>query len=232
MPIGQFPGSRPDAPVPAGRPEPHPGDTPRGWGRLLSLACGLLVVTVAACAAPTGPAAPRSTSGTVGASPTALSPGAPPQEALGAQDVAFLQSMIPDDLQTLAMTSQAADHARSDEVRGIADHLDRARSDDVDRISAILIDHGQPRPRPGERGPIPAAGYFDEDRLAHLAVAGTRFDRDFLRMMLDHERGALQLSETEVGSGRAPGVLALARSLGVALRLEIGTLQDALTRLP
>lgn len=140
--------------------------------------------------------------------------------------------MIPDDLQTLAVTSQAADHARSDEVRGIADHLDRARSDDVDRISAILIDHGRPRPRPGERGPIAVAGYFDDDRLPHLAVAGTRFDHDVLSMMLDHERGALQLSETELGSGRAPGVLAFARALGAALRLEIGTLQVALTRIP
>lgn len=63
-------------------------------------------------------------------------------------------------------------------------------------------------------------------RLEHATDVG--FDRMFLRMMIEHHQGAIEMARTEQANGQNPDAVALARQIVTAQTAEIKKIRELL----
>lgn len=127
------------------------------------------------------------------------------------EDEMFMQMMIPHHAQALEMTELAAEHARDRRVRLLAERIEAAQGPEIAMMAAWLEDRNLRVPRAddaadefdhGEHGHTEMAGMLTPAQLDKLAAArGTAFDRLFLRYMIGHHEGALEMADETAGGG-------------------------------
>lgn len=73
------------------------------------------------------------------------------------------------------------------------------------------------------------SGMMDEEEMSELKDAsGAAWDRMFLKMMIEHHEGAIEMAQVEVGDGQNPDALALASRIVRDQRAEITQMQQLL----
>lgn len=115
-------------------------------------------------------------------------------------DFAYVEMMIVHHQQAIEMTTLAAKHADDEQVRGIADRIADAQGPEITMMNTWLTDNGR---KPvdtsdehsghGDHGAMP--GMASAEEMKELADArGAQFDRLFLKLMITHHEGALDMA--------------------------------------
>ncbi|MBV8997220.1 MAG: DUF305 domain-containing protein [Pseudonocardiales bacterium] len=170
--------------------------------------------------------------GGTGANPAEAPPqpaGAAPagsQERHNKDDVAFLQNMLPHHVQTGTMSDLAHTKAASLRVKTIALRIKAAQDQQTTRIRNLLAAWGAPTSA-DSGGQVP--GTLTDQQIEQLKSAtGGDFDQLFLQLMIDHQKGAIQMSQTELAQGSDPQARRLAQDTITGQQSEINQMEKLL----
>lgn len=197
---------------------------------------------------PTG-AEPTSGSSHAAVDGTVIQPGRPGEKAEtlppdatlpagrhNAADVRFVQMMIPHHAQALEMGELARTRANDPQVKALAQRIADAQGAEILAMSAWLQRHGikaptaedlQKQAHHGGTMPGMLSG-AEMDRLA--AADGRRFDALFLRFMIGHHRGAVDMAGQAMERGRDIVVGEMAADVAAGQAAEITRMQRMLRR--
>jgi uncharacterized protein (DUF305 family) len=121
-------------------------------------------------------------------------------------DVSFAQGMIPHHRQAVEMADLAATRASSDTVRKLAADIKKAQDPEIRTMSGWLKAWGEkvPEAMPGmdhsQHEGMP--GMMSSKDMEELEKAsGAAFDTAFLKMMVQHHKGAVEMAGTEKQKG-------------------------------
>lgn len=156
-------------------------------------------------------------------------------------DVAFMQMMIPHHHQALEMSALADKHARSKSVRTLAERISGAQAPEIQAMSAWLDERNIEVPRVGddpkkydhsEHGHNAMMGMMTPAQMKELSAArGERFDRLFLKGMIRHHAGAVDMAEDAAQDGTDVIVSEMTADVAAIQSAEINRMQDLLAQL-
>jgi uncharacterized protein (DUF305 family) len=181
---------------------------------------------------------------------TVIQPGAPGEQAEtlppdatlpasrhNGADVEFVQMMIPHHAQALEMGELARTRAGDRGVQAMAQRIADAQGAEIVGMSAWLERHGVEAPTAEDLqhqahhgGTMP--GMLTPAQMDRLAAAdGRRFDELFLRYMIQHHQGAVDMAGTVMDDGRDIVVGELAADIAAGQNAEINRMRTMLRRL-
>ena len=153
-----------------------------------------------------------------------------------AADVTFVQGMIPHHTQAVAMSQQAATRATTPKVKDLAHRIEKAQEPEIQQMNGLLKAWGEPEPSPGmgdmggmSRSEMP--GMMTDDQMSQLGTtSGAAFDRMFLQMMIEHHKGAIAMSQTELDQGENAEAKELAQSIITSQQAELTEMSNLLAQ--
>ena len=155
----------------------------------------------------------------------------------------FSRDMATHHLQGVEMANVALERSEDREVRQLAFDISSTQTNQAGRMQGWLSLWGIP-PSGGEPmawmsgegghshtmtedGLMP--GMATEDELAELrSLSGTEFDVEFLRLMIRHHQGGLEMAEYAAEHAGVPAVERLARTIAETQSAETTTMSDML----
>lgn len=148
-------------------------------------------------------------------------------------DVAFAQQMIAHHQQAVQM-SEMAEGVGSPRLLQLTRRIKAAQAPEIARMKGWLAEwdepaapHGQMPGMHGMSGHVPGMmSNGDMRRLRH--TSGAAYDRLWLRMMIAHHRGAIDMAKAEIADGENPDAVALAHAIVKAQDAEITEIQGML----
>jgi uncharacterized protein (DUF305 family) len=148
-------------------------------------------------------------------------------------DIAFARDMIPHHEQAVDMSELALDRASSTEVKDLATQIRDAQDPEIRTMRGWLADWGVEAGSGGGHGGGHGGGMdgggpgmMSESDMAELADAsGAAFDRMWVRMMIEHHRGAVEMAERVIDAGSSAEVERLARDVVRVQTAEIAELE-------
>jgi uncharacterized protein (DUF305 family) len=196
-----------------------------------------VVATLALTACGTGAA-----SGT-----SAMNTGVPAQsgmttnQAKNSADIAFATMMLPHHAQAIAMADIALKQATSPKVMALAPKIKAAQGPEIKRMAGWLTGWGEPLP--GTNGGSnmsdmsgmdgQTGGMMSKEETTDLSTAtGSTFDRMWLRMMVTHHQGAVDMARAEVAQGANPESKRLAQSIISSQSAEVSEMNAILKGIP
>ena len=182
---------------------------------------------------------------------TILQPGRPGEEAetigpddvpQGADwnhaDVAFVQMLVPHHAPALEMSALAPQRAASKQVLALARRIKGSQGPEVLTMSSWLQTRDIEVPKAGEdpshydhgeHGHMEMQGMLTREQLAELKAArGARFDRLFLRDMIGHHQGAVDMAQQVAVEGTDLQVSEIAADVNTGQTAEINRMRDLL----
>ncbi|MGP4001747.1 DUF305 domain-containing protein [Streptomyces sp. 8N706] len=122
-----------------------------------------------------------------------------------AADVSFAQGMIPHHRQAVEMAELAVSRAASEQVKRLAGEIRKAQDPEIRTMSGWLTSWGEQVPQAGgssEHAGHSMSGMMTAEEMKELqGVSGKAFDTAFLRMMVKHHEGAVEMARTEQKAG-------------------------------
>lgn len=163
------------------------------------------------------------------------------QGSHNAQDVSFAQGMIPHHRQAVAMAGLAATRAKSQQVKDLANKIERAQDPEINTMSGWLkawdatvpdADMTGKESMPGmDHSGSSMPGMMSGDDMAKLKdLSGDAFDKAFLRMMVSHHQGAIAMAKTERAKGAYGPATTMATSIVTSQSSEITGMDKLLGR--
>lgn len=162
---------------------------------------------------------------------TTTAPSASPSAAdRNDADVAFATNMIPHHQQAVEMAQLAVERAITPEVKSLAERIQAAQQPEIDQMTAWLKAWGAPSPSAGEHGGHGSMpGMMTDEQMNQLRqTAGSKFERQFIVMMIEHHEGAIEMARTELQDGANADARALAQRIIDAQQAEITEMQTML----
>lgn len=162
-----------------------------------------------------------------------------------AADVHFMSGMISHHAQAIAMAKWAPTHGADPAIQRLAARIINAQQDEISIMQQWLADRLQPVPEPDPAGMkmnmggaqhvhlMP--GMLTAEQMNQLdAARGKEFDRLFLRFMIQHHQGAVDMVQTlfgTPGAGQNESVFRLASDVNVDQMTEIARMERMLEEL-
>lgn len=137
----------------------------------------------------------------------------------GDADVAFAQEMVPHHEQALRMVEMTEGRDLSPDFQRLTEHIHDAQRPEIETMAGWLEDWGEDVPggkdRMGMAGEMPGMMSDDDlDRLDDLdRTDRSAFERMWLRMMIAHHEGAIEMARSEIAKGTYRPALDLATSI-------------------
>jgi len=114
-------------------------------------------------------------------------------------DVMYLQMMIPHHQQAVVMSELAKTRASTPTVRAAADRILLSQEDEMKFMRGWLSDRGEAVAMPAghmQHADMEKMGLASAAEMAELeTLSGAAFDAMFLRLMIDHHQGAVDMTE-------------------------------------
>ncbi|WP_018178152.1 DUF305 domain-containing protein [Jongsikchunia kroppenstedtii] len=158
----------------------------------------------------------------------------PASASFNAADVMFDQMMIPHHQQAVEMAKLVPSRTTNERVRALATAIEGAQQPEIDQMTAALQAWHQPTSMPsdgghGGHGGHSMSGMMNDDQMNELkTLSGSAFDTMWLRMMVEHHQGAIEMAQTELAQGKDPATKALAQSIIDAQQKEIAQMRSML----
>lgn len=154
------------------------------------------------------------------------------------QDVMFVQMMVPHHSQALEMSGLARERARDERVRSLARRIIGAQGPEIQTLQAWLgardLDVPESMWQQGGHGhhDMEMAGMLTPEQMERLREArGVRFDRLFLRGMIQHHQGAVEMAREQSSGGSEQLALEMASEVGAGQAAEIERMREILADL-
>lgn len=188
----------------------------------------VLVTTAAACGSGDDTSTSTSASGPTTTDGQAASAELP--DDVNDADVAFVQGMVPHHEQAIQMSEMVIADGDDPTVIALAEQIKAAQGPEIDQMNAWLDDWGiEPAESSGMDGMDGTNGMMSGDEMDTMSeTMGADLDQMFLKMMIRHHRGAIQMAELELDKGSNPDVLALAQAIIDGQQAEIDQMQSML----
>jgi uncharacterized protein (DUF305 family) len=140
-------------------------------------------------------------------------------------DVVFLQKMLAHHVQTGTMSDLAHSKATLLKVKAIALRIKAAQDQQIIRIHNLLGGWDAPASSGGSSSDqVP--GMLSDQQIQQLKTAtGNAFDQLFLQLMITHQQGAIQMSQTELAQGSDAQAHRLAQDIITGQQVEINQMQ-------
>lgn len=201
-------------------------------------AVALATAALAGCGSSNSPAA----------APTSASPSSSTaSDAHNAADVSFSQGMIPHHQQAVAMAELADSRASSPDVKRMAATIKAAQTPEIVELTGWLSSWREPVPNSmpsmpsmpsmsstsmsGTTGTTGTMGMMSAaDMTALEKASGHAFDLLFLRMMIEHHRGAVHMATDELTNGQYAQATRLARAIVATQSAQISEMTTLLNR--
>jgi len=191
-----------------------------------------MVLVIAACGEDDG--------GENGSEPSASATAGSSQEVNDA-DVQFAQSMIPHHRQAVEMADIALEPSSeaSRDVTRLAKAIKRAQRPEIKTMTTWLESWGEPLDE-GAMDPDMSSGtgmgddmsddgMMSGEEMSELEdLTGTKLDRRWLKMMIKHHEGAVEMAERECRDGTNPDALELAADIIATQEAEIAEMRELL----
>jgi uncharacterized protein (DUF305 family) len=156
-------------------------------------------------------------------------------------DVSFMQMMIPHHAQAVQMSKLARSRAEDERVRTLADRIRATQAPEIQAMSAWLAERNMDVPRAGEdpakydhgqHGHNSMMGMLTPAQMKQLAAArGPRFDRLFLRGMIQHHGGAITMAQQAARDGVDIIAGEMTADVSATQSAEIARMRDLLASL-
>ena len=125
-------------------------------------------------------------------------------------DIMFAQMMIPHHQQAVEMATMAESRALSPEVKALAIKIKAEQAPEIAQMTGWLEDSNAPMEMGHDMG---MGGMLGDAEMQKLEESqGAAFDRLFLKGMIEHHEGAIEMAQMVVDSNNPE-----ARSLGEAI---------------
>lgn len=143
-------------------------------------------------------------------------------------DVAFAQGMVPHHEQALEMTELVASRTENSHVIDLAARISKAQQPEIDRMNGWLKAWNAPVKASSHtsHGHSESHGMVDLGTLADLD--GTEFDRQWLSLMIQHHRGAVEMARKHLDQGTDPETRKLAQDVVTLQEKEIAEMESLL----
>ncbi|MCR3749171.1 DUF305 domain-containing protein [Lentzea californiensis] len=142
-----------------------------------------------------------------------------------AADVEFAQGMVPHHEQALDMAKLVPSRSGNNEVRDLAQRIEKAQGPEISRMNEWLDRWGAKQEHQGHD----MAGMMSGDDMAELEKSsGAEFDRLWLEMMIKHHEGAVEMARTELAEGEDEGARKLAQEIIDGQQKEIAEMKTLL----
>ncbi|WP_411112405.1 DUF305 domain-containing protein [Streptomyces sp. 029-5] len=186
-------------------------------------------LTLAACGGDNG--SPSSSASTPASASASASAAAGP--AHNAADVSFAMDMIPHHQQAVEMADLAATRASSPEVKKLAAEIKKAQGPEIRTLSGWLTSWGAQVPTQGSADHSAAGhsmpGMMAEGDMPTLEKAsGPAFDTAFLKLMVKHHEGAVEMARTEKSAGADRSAKDMADAIITSQSAEITRMNNLL----
>ncbi|ANZ35742.1 hypothetical protein BBK82_06260 [Lentzea guizhouensis] len=143
-------------------------------------------------------------------------------------DVAFAQGMVPHHEQALEMTELVASRTDSPHVVDLATRIAKAQEPEIDQLNSRLREWGAPK----QASVHTADGHTGDHGMVELGnladLRGTDFDRQWLSLMIQHHRGAVEMAREHLDAGTDPATRKLAQDVITAQEKEIAEMESLL----
>ena len=170
--------------------------------------------------------------GSPGEEPEVVAPGEqgalPNADLYSDADVEFVTAMVPHHAQALEMAELAPDRAQDQRVKTMADRIAAGQGPEIAVMQAWLASHGLPKADPDADHGHDMEGMVTGEQMTELLASdGEQFDRLFLRRMIAHHEGALEMA-SRLGQGTHPLVMDMAKDVAATQSVEIKRMQEVL----
>ncbi|RYV49704.1 DUF305 domain-containing protein [Pengzhenrongella frigida] len=188
-----------------------------------------LAVVLSACASEESEPAAGSPS-----SATSESAAASVDDSHNDADVIFTQNMVVHHEGAIVMANLAGRTASTAEVKTLADRIAAAQEPEILEMQSWLATWGEQSAADADMGGMDMGGMdmgglSQEEAMTELnAETGAEFDRRFLDLMIEHHRGAIEMSQAELAAGVNPQALELAQTIIDAQKAEITEMEQLL----
>ena len=153
-------------------------------------------------------------------------------------DVTFAAEMIQHHAGAHALVDMTAGRDLDPEVHALAEGIRMAQAPEIETMSDWLQEWGQPVPETvrdhanahgghggGDTG-SDMPGMLSDEEMAELAGASdAEFEDAWLRAMIEHHRGAIEMAETEHADGQNSDAVELAKKIATEQAAEIDKMQ-------
>jgi uncharacterized protein (DUF305 family) len=151
-------------------------------------------------------------------------------------DVEFMQGMIAHHSQAIVMSRMAESHGANAQVLKLSNKIDQSQVPEIRIMQAWLARNKLVAPDTSWWHHMMMSGMLTTAQLEELDSAkGVDFDRAYLRLMIQHHAGALQMVDDLFNSalaGQEVDVNVFANDVVTAQTTEIGIMQKLLNQLP
>ena len=147
------------------------------------------------------------------------------------EDVHFLQMMIPHHEQAIEMSDIALDPTieASDAVKGLAAQIKGAQDPEITQMNKWLTDLGKTEMDSSMDMSGKMDGMLTADQLMNLGtLRGAEFDSAWIKAMIGHHEGAVEMATVVIAKGSNSQVRILAEAIIIGQQKEIGTLKALL----
>jgi len=144
-------------------------------------------------------------------------------------DVAFARGMVPHHEQALEMSGLVATRTDNQRVIDLAARISSAQKPEIDRMNGWLRAWNAPVEASSSHtshGHSPDHGMVELGDLAELD--DTEFDRQWLSLMIQHHRGAVDMARKHLSAGTDPETRKLAQDVVAHQEKEIAEMESLL----
>jgi uncharacterized protein (DUF305 family) len=121
-----------------------------------------------------------------------------------ADDVSFATNMIPHHQQALELSALVPDRSTNSELIALANQISAAQEPEIKTLRVFLVQWNE-NPEDstgGHQGHGAMAGMVDEATMTKLqTLSGAEFDTLWLKSMISHHEGAIEMAKAEVTNG-------------------------------
>ena len=147
-------------------------------------------------------------------------------------DVMFAQMMIPHHEQALELAALVPDRSTDPAVIALAARIAAEQQPEISGMKALLlqwaVDPNEAAHGSGHAG-MTMAGMVDDATMAKLGtLTGAEFDALWLRSMINHHRGAIEMARVEIANGRNADMITMARNIASAQQAEVDQMTQML----
>ena len=199
----------------------------------LNIFRAVLPAAVAAAIAFAGCSADDSMSGVgPGSSSSTASSSATPVGEFNEADVMFAQMMIPHHEQAVDMSDMVLSKSNiNPEVGALAKQIKAAQQPEIDMMNAWIEAWGRIQMPEGSHHSS-SDGTMTEEQMQELDEAnGADGQRLFLEGMIRHHQGAIKMAQAEIGSGKNPDAITLAKNIAESQQADVDTMTELLNKI-
>lgn len=199
----------------------------------LNIFRAVLPAAVAAAIAFAGCSADDNMSGMgPGSSSSTASSSATPVGEFNEADVMFAQMMIPHHEQAVDMSDMVLSKSNiNPEVGALAKQIKAAQQPEIDMMNAWIEAWGRIQMPEGSHHSS-SDGTMTEEQMQELDEAnGADGQRLFLEGMIRHHQGAIKMAQAEIGSGKNPDAITLAKNIAESQQADVDTMTELLNKI-